>query len=599
MNKLKIKELYSHFKLPIFYNDSKEKINSTIVRDLELVVTNNEIDKLPTNINVGEKDDDRHRQEEEEKEEEEPIYKHIFSPSTSLGLNILPLFSEYYTNDTRFLKDTQKMLFHYSKNNQPISQHHYQNILNAWNEIKNETGFCEKYLYIDWDFCKFLNTNPIFLQAMTVYNITSPILSLFLPVFILIIPFFIIKLKGLSINMNEYVVVLKTIATNHAIGKIFTQFNKVDTSEKIYILVSAAFYIFTIYQNILVCIRFYSNAKKIHDYLLLFKTYITETIEKMNQYIDITNQFKTYENFNKDVIKNKNILLQYKNTFDTITPFKVSFTKILHMGHILKCFYELYDNKELNDSLVYSFGFNGYLDNISGLSNNISNKNMNKAIFNNTKTGTNVFKKAFYPSLIHKSPITNSYNLKKNMIITGPNASGKTTLLKTTLINVLLSQQIGFGCYKSAKISPFKFIHCYLNIPDTSGRDSLFQAEARRCKEIIDCIHENPKDKHFCVFDELYSGTNPEEASISAQAFMEYISKSKSVSCILTTHYIDLCKNLSNNNKIQNYNMKTVKTANSFQYTYSLIEGISEIKGGLKVLSDMNYPSEILNKTFG
>jgi DNA mismatch repair ATPase MutS len=265
------------------------------------------------------------------------------------------------------------------------------------------------------------------------------------------------------------------------------------------------------------------------------------------------------------------------------------------MGHILKCFYELHDNKEYNNSLLYSFGFNGYIDNISGLSRNISNKNMNKARF--TKKGTSSFKKSFYPNLINKTSVKNSYDLNKNMLITGPNASGKTTLLKTTLINIILSQQLGFGCYAAAKIIPFKFIHCYLNIPDTSARDSLFQAEARRCKEIIDCIHENSNERHFCVFDELYSGTNPEEASISAQAFMEYISKYKKVSCILTTHYIDLCKHLSNNNRIQNYNMKTIKIDQTFEYTYQLIEGISEIKGGLKVLYDMNYPSEILNKT--
>ena len=568
---MNITELHSQFKLPIFYNKSKEQLAPNIITDLELICTNNTT--------------------------EDPIYKHTFSPKTPLGENMLKMFTEYYTDDIRFLKDTQKMLLNYSKNikNDNISHHHYHTIITAWNEIKNETGFCEKYFYIDWDFGKFLNTNPTFLQAMTVYNITSPILSLLLPVFILIIPFFIIKLKGLNITMNQYLEILKTIAVNHAIGKIFTKFNDVDVSQKIYIVVSAAFYVFSIYQNILICIRFYSNTKKIHDYLITFKNYITETIQKMDDYLNITQHLKTYEKFNAEVIKNKNILLEYKTKLDIISPFKLSVLKILNMGHILKCFYELYDNKEYNDCLLYSFGFNGYIDNISGLCANISNKNINKATFN--KKGTITFKKAFYPNLMNNSPVKNSYKLNKNIIITGPNASGKTTLLKTTLINVILSQQIGFGCYKEAKIVPFKFIHCYLNIPDTSARDSLFQAEARRCKEIIDCINENINKKHFCVFDELYSGTNPEEATISAQAFMEYISKYKNVSFLLTTHYIELCKNLSSNNKIQNYNMKTIKLDKTFEYTYELIEGISEIKGGLKVLYDMNYPTEILNKT--
>ncbi len=65
------------------------------------------------------------------------------------------------------------------------------------------------------------------------------------------------------------------------------------------------------------------------------------------------------------------------------------------------------------------------------------------------------------------------------MIITGPNASGKTTILKTTLINTILTQQFGCGFYSEATMYPFNHIHCYLNIPDTSGRDSLFQSETR------------------------------------------------------------------------------------------------------------------------
>jgi DNA mismatch repair ATPase MutS len=41
--------------------------------------------------------------------------------------------------------------------------------------------------------------------------------------------------------------------------------------------------------------------------------------------------------------------------------------------------------------------------------------------------------------------------------------------------------------------------------------------------------------------------------------------------------------------------MKTEKKNDNFEYTYKLVEGISKIKGGLKVLKDMNYPKEILS----
>ena len=144
--------------------------------------------------------------------------------------------------------------------------------------------------------------------------------------------------------------------------------------------------------------------------------------------------------------------------------------------------------------------------------------------------------------MIDDKPIKNNLKIDKNLIVTGPNASGKTTTLKSTLINVIFTQQFGCGFYEQASFRPFKYIHCYLNIPDTSGRDSLFQAEARRCKQIIDIISDEPNESHLCIFDELYSGTNPEEAIASAHAFMEYLAKFKDVKCLLTTHFIDVCK---------------------------------------------------------
>ena len=48
----------------------------------------------------------------------------------------------------------------------------------------------------------------------------------------------------------------------------------------------------------------------------------------------------------------------------------------------------------------------------------------------------------------NSNPVKNSYSLKNNIIITGPNAAGKTTMLKTTLFNIIFSQQTGCGFYK-------------------------------------------------------------------------------------------------------------------------------------------------------
>jgi hypothetical protein len=566
------------FQIPICYNENVQKLNENIITDLELVQS---IDK-----------------------EEMSIYDNIFKPSNKASCQVIKQIAQHYTTDINYLKETQILTkdinseeLNTIRNKYSFSDFEINDVVSLWDEIKGETGFCEKYLYIDWSFAKNLNNNSQFLQLMSLYNIASPILSLCLPIFVLIIPFIIIKLKGIELNIAQYIDILKTLIANNAIFKIFTQFHEVDNGQKMYLVLSSAFYLFSIYQNILVCVRFYSNMQKIHNYLFKFKTYLAYSLEIMNYYYIKANKLTKYQKFISNIDYHKHTLLCLYNELCKITPFTCSFSKITEIGHIMYSFYQIYDNSNYNNSMLYSFGFNGYFNMISHVGTMCDSKLVATTF---TKKGRPSFKKMYYPKFINNESSTiikNDCNLNKNMIITGPNASGKTTTLKSALINVLLSQQIGFGCFERLKLCPYDKIHCYLNIPDTSGRDSLFQAEARRCKEIIDCIdEENSKElTHFCIFDELYSGTNPEEAVISANAFMDYIVKNENVTCILTTHYIKLCKKLSKNKMIQNYHMKTVKKNDNFEYTYQLDKGISKIKGGLKVLHDMKYPKEILD----
>jgi DNA mismatch repair ATPase MutS len=224
---------------------------------------------------------------------------------------------------------------------------------------------------------------------------------------------------------------------------------------------------------------------------------------------------------------------------------------------------------------------------------------------------------AYFLNTVGSSAVVkNDITLDKKLIITGPNAAGKTTIIKTTLFNVLLSQQLGYGVYKTATIVPYHFLHCYLNIPDTSGRDSLFQAESRRCKEILDCITEHASKRHFGIFDELYSGTNPYEAVASAYGYIDHISGMKNVDFMLTTHYIRLCelfrssvskkskkpkksKQEQGNPNIRNLHMKTTVGESGIDhvYHYKVVHGISKVRGGIKVLVDLKYPDNIIQTT--
>jgi hypothetical protein len=575
----KIDLISKHFNLPISFNSNKMELSQNIITDLELTNTNVNADSINSNDT------------QLESTSAPSMYDIILTPSTCFGKETMPMFSNYYTTDIDFLKDTQQLLKTYDISS---SEYDFEEINTVWKEIKGETSFCEKYLYIDWEMGKFLNSHASFLQIMSMYNVTSPIISFCLPILILIIPFFIINMKGLNLNLTEYTEILKTILSQHSLGKLFMNFTEVSLNEKIYLLFSAAIYVFSIYQNVLICLKFYRNVNTINTYLDKIKRYIDHSIKTFDYYLSVSENLTSYAEFNATVKKNKGVLEEYRNILDDKNTRTISWKSILNIGNMLKLFYAMYDNEIYNSAMVFSFGLHGYLDNIKGLINNISNKHINYATFSN-KTS---FKKSFYPVLMNEeSHVKNTCDFDKSMIITGPNASGKTTILKSSLINVILSQQFGCGCYSSASVSPYKFIHCYLNIPDTSGRDSLFQAEARRCKTIIEIINNNKEDTHFCAFDELYSGTNPDDAVSSSLAFMNYLLNYNNVTSILTTHYVKVCKKLSKNPNIKNYKMKIIEdTDGTFKYTYVLESGISRIKGGLKVLSDMNYPTEILNK---
>ena len=571
--------IQEHFKLPIYYNSQKKQVNKNIIHDLELVQT------MDSSLN--------------------PIYSFFFNlrEKNNFQYSVLNQSVELYTTDIDFLKDSQALLknykvfnHRYTANNNDISNS-FQKIQTIWNDIKNDTGFKEKYYYIDWPMWEFLNNSESFLQFMSIYNMTSPVISLLLPIIILIVPFFIIQLKGLHLTFEEYIEVLKIVISQHALGKLFSEFNDVSLNQKMYLLVSAAFYIFSIYQNILLCTRFHQNMCKIHDYFQEISEYLNFTISNMEHYLSFTKDLTTHSEFNKKTIEKLDDLRELHNKISGITEYKFTVRKFFEIGSILKYFYEIYDNKKYNDALLYSFGFNGYAECLNGILFNLEQRKIHFIEFTKNKKKT-IFKKNYYAALKDLKPVKNTVKLSKNIIITGPNASGKTTVLKSTLINILLSQQFGCGFYDSgSKLSVYDNIHCYLNIPDTSGRDSLFQAEARRCKEIIDFIHDRKSETHFCVFDELYSGTNPEEAETSAISFMDYLVKKNNVSTILTTHYNKVCKTLEKNDTIVNYYMNvSVDEKNDFQYTYVLLKGISNTKGGIKVLKDMNYPKEILEK---
>ena len=558
-----IKNIDDNFKIPIEYNENKKNISESLQEDLELKDNENTVS----------------------------LYNHVYNPNSKFGKKIIEKYANFYTDDTTFLKNTQNLIrnsdnFIINENNDEICE--------LWNDIKNDKGFLDRYQYVDIDYFKVLNSNAFFLQILSMVNMSSPVISLTFPIVMLILPFFLIKLQDSTVTISNYLKFLKIVIVQNSIGNLIINFNSVPFDKKIYLALSAGFYIFQIYQSILACRRFYLNLTKIHNDIFMMRNFIEITVKNIDIHIN-TMSHESYSEFNKQLLINKENLNTLHKQLSSITPYKLNYNKAKNIGYLMKCFYDIYDNKTFNDSMLFAFGFMGYIETLNGINRNIKDRKLNDCKYITNKETT--FKNSYYaPFKNNENTVVNSYSLENNKLITGPNASGKTTLLKTTLFNIILAQQNGFGFYTSANINPYKYIHCYLNIPDTSGRDSLFQAEARRCKEILDSVI-NSKDRHFCIFDEIYSGTNPYEAISGAYAYLQFLSRYKNFKFMLTTHYVSLCEKVNSIKNITNCHMNIKIDENKeFLYTYKLKKGISTTKGGVKVFKDLKYPKEIINK---
>ena len=612
----------SVFRLPIKYlpKDDQHALSAPIVSDLELIDA----------------------KESESTALTRPLYARVMNltDDSIYGKQFLHLWSETFTSNVEYLKNTQQLISRLrpSRNlsDDPVD---HKPIEAFWKSMKtNRIGFKDKFGYIDappFPIIEKLNTVPAVLQVLSIYNVSSPLISLMMPVFALIVPFFILKARGVDISTDKYLDVLKMLASSHAVGKLFTEFDSVSIEKKIYILMSVAFYCVQVYQNTMSCYRFYKNIYVIHDHLIMVRAYLRDTIDKMTRVLECASGLSQYHAFCGCLEAQMHSAQHIFDELVDLKPFSLCFDGIGRIGHVMKYYYLFFNDGDVNHMMQYTFGFNAYYEHLGGIIEHIDSGALNPCKFapsssssststsTSTSTTATTMKDAYFLNTVSSSAsesiVKNDITLDKKLIITGPNAAGKTTLIKTTLFNIILSQQIGYGAYSSATIAPYQFLHCYLNIPDTSGRDSLFQAESRRCKEILDCVTDNPEKRHFCIFDELYSGTNPYEAVASAYGYVSYISNMRNVDFMLTTHYIQLCemfqprkpkkcdkksdkksdkKKPDANPNIRNLHM-SASVSNTFDYTYhyKVVPGISKIRGGIKVLIDLQYPDEIIRIT--
>jgi DNA mismatch repair protein MutS len=180
-----------------------------------------------------------------------------------------------------------------------------------------------------------------------------------------------------------------------------------------------------------------------------------------------------------------------------------------------------------------------------------------------------------------KNPVRNDLTVSRNVILlTGPNMSGKSTLLKAVSLCVYLGQQ-GLAVPASKVAMPFfSTISVAINLTDSivSGY-SHFMSEIVALKNVLEDAVENKKC--FAVFDELFRGTNIEDALEISTSTIRGLVKFTNSLFIISTHLHQL-KNMEeiSNGEVETFYIECGLNNNIPAFTYKLKDGWSDLKIG-------------------
>jgi DNA mismatch repair protein MutS len=127
-----------------------------------------------------------------------------------------------------------------------------------------------------------------------------------------------------------------------------------------------------------------------------------------------------------------------------------------------------------------------------------------------------------------------------NIIVTGPNSTGKSTILKGVALSIVMAQSLGIAPAQAMTLTPFEYLVTYMNVADSQvDQESRFQAESRRLFEYGDVVEKLAcQGKFSCAFfDEVCSGTSPYEGAKLGYCFGYELAKKPNCLSVIATHF--------------------------------------------------------------
>ena len=189
-----------------------------------------------------------------------------------------------------------------------------------------------------------------------------------------------------------------------------------------------------------------------------------------------------------------------------------------------------------------------------------------------------------------KDAVPNSINTSKNVLITGCNASGKSTFLKLVALNALFAQSFGF-CFADEYEAPYVKIYSSMALNDSiDAGESYYMAEIKSLKRIIDESNETDS-KVLCVIDEVLRGTNTVERIAASVEILKSLSK-ENIFCFAATHDIELTELLSD--YYENYHFSEEVLEDDVKFSYTITEGPANSRNAIRLLSVLGYDNELI-----
>ena len=187
------------------------------------------------------------------------------------------------------------------------------------------------------------------------------------------------------------------------------------------------------------------------------------------------------------------------------------------------------------------------------------------------------------------NPVRNDFIMENRAVITGTNASGKSTFMKSVAINMILAETINTCVADEAKLCPMPVVSCMALRDDILTGESYYFREAKCIKRILDMTEK--EEPILIIIDEILKGTNTSERVAASKAILEYLATTHAIT-IVATHDNELTKS----EQYENYHFKSLVKDNDIVFDYRIHKGTCESTNAIELLAYMNYPKKVIER---